>query len=325
MDNWTRKKKNTVPICKLRYFSPQPESMPFDLNHGYPHKYLPMGSNVKDGVDHVLRWMLKEKYTLDQGDASTVFLTSRGRLTKIFTSPYQMRGEGWKMAVTLYRKTFYIDEVRDSEDSNSWMVYWGYKFEQYVCADQPNGKPNIEGHINTSEAFYTVVESNINSFKLLFSGEVDCMEECPKYPTAPGYYVEMKTSLKPNGEDFFYRHKMLKWWAQSFLVGLSRIFAGYRNTSGIVHKTEMFEVQSIPELCQKNIQNSWEPQVCMNFLCEFLSFVQKVVTQDNPSVVYLFTFDPSQRTISVSIQEDAEHSIIPSWYIEANQTETVSV
>lgn len=70
------------------------------------------------------------------------FVTWRGHLTKLLTTPYETR-EGWLLAVTRFRGTMYISEVeteaarREREnrtERHDEMMYWGYKFEQYACA-----------------------------------------------------------------------------------------------------------------------------------------------------------------------------------------------
>lgn len=70
------------------------------------------------------------------------FVTWRGHLTKLLTTPYETR-EGWLLAVTRFRGTLYISEVeteaarREQEnrtERHDQMMYWGYKFEQYTCA-----------------------------------------------------------------------------------------------------------------------------------------------------------------------------------------------
>lgn len=75
-------------------------------------------------------------------DLGVDFVTWRGHLTKLLTTPYETR-EGWMLAVTQLRGTLYMSEVeteaarRDREarsERHQQMMYWGYKFEQYTCA-----------------------------------------------------------------------------------------------------------------------------------------------------------------------------------------------
>lgn len=43
------------------------------------------------------------------------------------------------------------------------------------------------------------------------------------------------------------RFKLIKWWAQSFLVGIPTIICGYRDDSGVVHSLEKMETLKIPQ------------------------------------------------------------------------------
>lgn len=51
---------------------------------------------------------------------------------------------------------------------------------------------------------------------------------------------------------FIFRFKLIKWWAQSFLVGIPQIICGFRDDEGIVHRLEKFNVQEIPNIVRVN-------------------------------------------------------------------------
>jgi len=51
------------------------------------------------------------------------------------------------------------------------------------------------------------------------------------------------------------RFKLIKWWAQSFLIGVPKIVCGFRDDDGIVHRLEEFKTQDIPRYCQVIPQN----------------------------------------------------------------------
>lgn len=40
----------------------------------------------------------------------------------------------------------------------------------------------------------------------------------------------------------------MKWWAQSFLVGVPSVICGYRNDCGLVSKMEEFELKKLPKM-----------------------------------------------------------------------------
>ena len=46
------------------------------------------------------------------------------------------------------------------------------------------------------------------------------------------------------------RFKMIKWWGQSYLVGIPRVVCGFRDFSGNIHTLKTYHVQEIPKLAQ---------------------------------------------------------------------------
>ncbi|KAK0147402.1 Decapping and exoribonuclease protein [Merluccius polli] len=318
---------------QMRYFvKPHPRPN-FDLRDGYKDRFVKRDDGVKEKLDHILRWILANRSKLQSSVSAASsspalgvdIVTWRGHLTKLLTTPYETQ-EGWLLAATLFRGTLYISEVeteasrhdRDNRtERHEEMMYWGYKFEQYLCADDIKGSPNPVGVVNTNEAFCTVVQTKLADHKLLFSGEVDCRDGGPEAPAAPACYIELKTSAEictPKQRSNFHRFKLLKWWAQSFLPGVPRIVAGFRDPDGLVVGTETIQISKISHLI-KNEYNCWKPTVCMNFCCEFLSFVRTVVREDNPRVVHLFSWDPHQ-DVTYSVHRDTTYCFLPPWYVE---------
>ncbi|XP_071252767.1 decapping and exoribonuclease protein-like [Salvelinus alpinus] len=326
---------------QLRYYVEPEKSCPnFDLRDGYRGRFVKRDDRVKEKLDHILRWILANRSKLQSKDTAASsspcalgvdIVTWRGHLTKLLTTPYETR-EGWLLAVTRMGGTLYISEVeteaarRDREnrtERHEEMMYWGYKFEQYTCADDAQSLPDPGGVVNTNEAFCTVVQTRLAEHRLLFSGEVDCRDKDPKAPSPPANYIEMKTSLEistPKQRSNFHRFKLLKWWAQSFLPGVPRIVAGFRDHDGVVVSVETYHISKISQLI-KNETNCWKPTVCMNFCCEFLSFVKSVVTEDNPRMVHLFSWDP-HRDVTYSIHRDSQYSFLPDWYIREMTSST---
>jgi len=44
------------------------------------------------------------------------------------------------------------------------------------------------------------------------------------------------------------RFKLMKWWAQSFLVGVPSVICGYRDDDGVVNEMEEFDVEKIRKM-----------------------------------------------------------------------------
>lgn len=47
-----------------------------------------------------------------------------------------------------------------------------------------------------------------------------------------------------------YRHKLLKWWCQSFLVGIETIYCGFRDDNGVVTSVKEFRVRDLPKMAK---------------------------------------------------------------------------
>ncbi|XP_038624277.1 decapping and exoribonuclease protein [Tachyglossus aculeatus] len=322
----------------LRYYAPPPARGPapaFDLRRGYADRYRPRDEDLREGLDHLLRWLLDHRDRLPGGPGwlSGAVVTWRGHLTKLLTTPYE-RQDGWQLAASRLRGTLYLSEVETPKARAQRLsrppllrelAYMGYKFEQYMCADTPDGAPDPTGEVNTNVAFCSVLRSRLGPHPLLFSGEVDCTD--PRHPAAqpPDCYVELKTSKEmhsPAQWKSFYRNKLLKWWAQSFLPGVPRVVAGFRGPDGSVRSLKTFRTMDMFQLVRDD-REAWNPAVCMNFCAAFLHFAQSTVTQDDPRLVHLFSWEPGG-PVSVSVHRDGPFAFLPDWYVDALTREAPS-
>ncbi|XP_060045487.1 decapping and exoribonuclease protein isoform X3 [Erinaceus europaeus] len=240
----------------LRYYSPPPTSSQgpnFDLRDGYPDRYQPRDETVQEKLDHLLHWLMEHRGQLEgpsnfslrgPGWLAGATVTWRGHLTKLLTTPYE-RQEGWQLAASRFQGTLYLSEVETPAARAQRLsrpphlrelMYMGYKFEQYMCADKPGGSPDPSGEVNTNVAFCSVLRSRLGNHPLLFSGEND--------------------------------------------------------------------------------REGWNPSVCMNFCAAFLTFAHNTVVQDDPRLVYLFSWEPGG-PVTVSEHRDAPYAFLPTWYVDA--------
>lgn len=87
----------------------------------------------------------------------------------------------------------------------------------------------------------------------------------------PINWVELKTSAEMRNDrdrDNFER-KLLKFWIQSFLLGVPRIIVGFRSRDGILQRVEDMDVASIPDTVARR-GRQWDGNVCTNFAASFL-------------------------------------------------------
>lgn len=90
-------------------------------------------------------------------------------------------------------------------------------------------------------------------------------------PGAPINWVELKTSAEIRNDrdrDNFER-KLMKFWIQSFLLGVPKIIVGFRSRDGILQRLEEIEVEGIPDTVAQG-RRQWDGNMCINFAAEFL-------------------------------------------------------
>ena len=88
----------------------------------------------------------------------------------------------------------------------------------------------------------------------------------------PINWVELKTSAKPeNDRDMVkYERKLMKFWIQSFLLGVPKIVVGFRNKNGILQHLEELETKTIPGMVKRQGKGTWDGNLCINFTAAFL-------------------------------------------------------
>jgi RAT1-interacting protein len=111
--------------------------------------------------------------------------------------------------------------------------------------------------------------SRLWSALLTFIAVWDCK---PEKKEDPIHWVELKTSAEIRNErDMMkYERKLLKFWAQSFLLGVPTIIVGFRDQDGIVRRLEELDTASIPGKVKKLGRGSWDGNICINFAAQFL-------------------------------------------------------
>lgn len=97
----------------------------------------------------------------------------------------------------------------------------------------------------------------------------DCKPEDKEQPIK---WVELKTSeeIQSDADMLKFERKLLKFWIQSFLLGVPKIIVGFRSRHGILQRIEEIETQKIPGNVKRLGKNSWDGNLCINFTATFL-------------------------------------------------------
>lgn len=210
-------------------------------------------------------------------------------------APYS-KFDSWEMNATRFQDTVFIEEnhskklsSRDHQYnrpavagamSQDLMSYWGYKFETLSLIDKPfsqTSRQSIEGRedliVSNYAQYCSVVRTGFGRTKMILGGEVDAvMDIKPEDKTQPINWVELKTSAEiQNDRDHTkFERKLLKFWAQSFLLGVPKIIVGFRTQQGYLQRLEELDVQGIPEKVMRQGKQMWDGQICINFTASFL-------------------------------------------------------
>ena len=126
------------------------------------------------------------------------------------------------------------------------------------------------GPVNANEEFCSIVQLTIDKVKLLMAAEIDCTADkagdvARGGAVAPGY-VELKTSkahASPRDTQNFEKHKLLKFWLQSFLGGVPSVVVGFRDATGVVRELKTYETKTIHRIVRPH--GYWDPTACFNF------------------------------------------------------------
>ncbi|CAD5209527.1 unnamed protein product [Bursaphelenchus xylophilus] len=230
----------------------------------------------------------------------------RGTLTRIGASPFDaLNSDGWRVLCSKFNDVVFLCELSTSQKlSNNGkktarekrMTYWGYKFEQYTTVDHENEVPNTNVPVSTMSNYSAVFRfdmgNRIDNTKIrIFTGaEMDCLNE-------KGEFIELKTQFNQIGVGRYWYQKEMKWWLQSFLVGIDTIVAGLRDDNGIIKEIKAVKVNDLARH-----PTGWDPAVCLNFL---LSFLVKVRSELREGQDLIAEFDP--RTKGIAFTPTTEH------------------
>ncbi|KAK0652254.1 RAI1 like PD-XK nuclease-domain-containing protein [Cercophora newfieldiana] len=307
------------------YYNPE---IGTDLSQGFD-TFVKHDDSADEHLDSLLETIAShEKETGKAIDAHIV--TWRGMLTKIMAAPFEDR-DGFEMNATLYRGSIFIEEnhqykqaSRAEQDSQPWrgpipqevMQYWGYKFETLCTMPAPWGETSreyIEGRdkqiVNNKEQYCSVVRTGFDETVMCLGGEVDCVWDSKTLTGVANNWVELKTTAEITSErdmDNFER-KLLKFWIQSFLLGVPKIIVGYRSRDGKLLRTEELATEKIPTSILKRGRVNWNGNVCVNFASAFLKWLRQTIDDEG---VWRIRRKPRSPHIEVFKVEEVGHGNI---------------
>jgi len=187
------------------------------------------------------------------------------------------------------RQSQYNQPSQPGAPSQDLMSFWGYKFETLSLLPEPWGltsRDYIEDReemiVNNHAQYCSVVKTGIGKARMIIGGEVDAVWDCkPENKDEPINWVELKTSaIIENDRDMLkYERKLMKFWIQSFLLGVPKIIVGFRSKMGILQSLEEVDTQRIPGMVKRG-KGTWDGNLCINFTAAFLDWLKQTITTD---------------------------------------------
>ncbi|KAK1819672.1 decapping endonuclease targeting mRNA [Friedmanniomyces endolithicus] len=190
------------------------------------------------------------------------------------------------------RRSQNSQQPRRGEASQEMMQYWGYKFECISTLQAPwadTTRADIESRetliVSNNPQYCSMVRTGIGATSLVLAGEVDCvLGEKKERPDQPIPWIELKTSAEPGNlsnlrDAVKYERKLLRYWAQSFLLGVPKIMVGYRTPDGFLTRIAELETQRIPAQVKRGA-HTWDGNLCINLTAAFLDFLTQTVVGD---------------------------------------------
>ncbi|KAM0793828.1 RAI1 like PD-XK nuclease-domain-containing protein [Usnea florida] len=212
--------------------------------------------------------------------------TWSGRLRRSGTNYCSFIEENHEHKLEL-RKQQHAQPSRPGAPSQDLMSFWGYKFETLsVLPDQWDATPRefIENRedvvVNNYAQYCSVVKTGVGKAKMLIGGEVDAIWDCkPDNRDDPINWVELKTSAEiSNDRDMLkYERKLLKFWIQSFLLGVPKIIVGFRSQHGVLQRLEELETKNIPGMVKRQGKGTWDGNLCIKFTATFLEWLKQTI------------------------------------------------
>jgi RAT1-interacting protein len=116
--------------------------------------------------------------------------------------------------------------------------------------------------------------------------------------------------------------KLIKFYFQSFLLGVPEILVGFRSTRGILQQTQIFPTLELPRLVRGK-PNAWDPNVCLDWGNQLLENIKVWMADLSPSDVGRIVFTPGTGVTFSRLDDDqvlevvaAEDRVgfLPTWY-----------
>lgn len=264
---------------------------------------------------------------------------------RILIAPYEER-DSWELNVMSLNGTLYfeehlseakITEKNDIPPRHRIQMYYGYSFESYCSSSRPGRREEFNtpdrhvngwgGDVNTNVQWCSVVKTKLGDTRLLIGGEVDCVRD--KFSGKTDTFVELKTSLtiRSARDEARFEKKLLKFYFQSFLLGVPEIVVGFRTPQGQLSTIQSFKTIQIPRMVRDK-ENAWDPSICLGWGKRFIDFLKTNCASSDSGEdekVWRVSFSPRVGVTLRRIEDEEVKEVVegedrigflPRWYYD---------
>ncbi|KAF4628497.1 hypothetical protein G7Y89_g9656 [Cudoniella acicularis] len=316
----------------IRYY--YPPTLGADLSKGFD-TFEKLDDEEDEHLDSLLKTIMAHEQKAGQRVEADI-ITWRGMMTKFRNERHVLPGYNVRSSVLIsrYHKTdlnSFVEENKKykvesqrrqsqqvsqpSRPSQDMMSFWGYKFETLCLLpatwhETPRDYiENRENEIVNNHAQYcSVVKTGIGSSVMILGGEVDAVWDSKPTDGSPINWVELKTSadIRNDRDMVTFERKLMKFWIQSFLLGVPKIVVGFRTPDGFLKRVEEMDTASIPGTVKRRGKGTWDGNMCINFASSLLDCdgVWRIRRKERSSTIEVF-----------KIEETGHGDILPDEFI----------
>ncbi|XP_041464584.1 decapping and exoribonuclease protein-like [Lytechinus variegatus] len=164
----------------------------------------------------------------------------------------------------------------------------GKKFSTCVTTIDDGGVPSGDEPVNVYAKYMTVTKMKFGEHIILQSNEVHAerSQGSDSVMTSPENCVLFRTKkahLDGKALMNFNRYKTMRWWSQAYIAGVPEILCGMRDdTAHQIKSVKTMKVEDLPGMSG----GFWDPRMCRKKFRNYLSDIKRLITKDNPRVVY---------------------------------------
>ncbi|WBW74216.1 RNA NAD-cap (NAD-forming) hydrolase/RNA pyrophosphohydrolase Din1 [Schizosaccharomyces osmophilus] len=126
----------------------------------------------------------------------------------------------------------------------------------------------------------------------------DSTDPSPTLENPSPHYCELKTSKKQPLEHVGMRRKLLKFWAQSYLLGIGTIVIGFRNDDGVLVEIKELPTRQIPNLLRPYAKpQDWTANRLLVVLEQELDWLKKCVQKHPPNTKFTLQYSANSKLI----------------------------